>query len=94
MRRVSVACLSTTRPRVSPPSLRDLALTLHHPVCSLSLRRKAARKAAVRAAAEASAASGRGETAFTAPEYGLSEESKTPNFHTRQEEGIRKSGGA
>ena len=56
--------------------------------------RKAARKAALRAAAASSAQSGRGESAFTAPEYGVSEESKTPNFHTRQEEGLRTSGGA
>jgi hypothetical protein len=48
----------------------------------------------LRAAAAASAASGRGESAFAASEYSLSEESKTPNFHTRQEEGARRSGGA
>lgn len=48
----------------------------------------------MRAAAAASAATGRGESAFVTPDYGLSEESKTPNFHTRQEEGVRTSGGA
>ena len=55
---------------------------------------KMARKEAVRAAAQASAASGRGASAFADSEYQLSEESKTPNFHTRQEEGARRSGGA
>ena len=51
---------------------------------------KEARKAALRAAAAASATSGRGESAFDAPEYGVSEESRTPNAHSRQEEGLKK----
>ena len=55
---------------------------------------KLARKEALRAAAAASAATGRGAAAFADSEYQLSEESKTPNFHTRQEEGLRKAGGA
>ena len=55
---------------------------------------KLARKEAVRAAAQASAATGRSAAAFADSEYQLSEESKTPNFHTRQEEGLRKAGGA
>ena len=55
---------------------------------------KLARKEAVRAAAQASAQSGRGASAFADSEYQLSEESKTPNFHTRQEEGARRAGGA
>ena len=42
------------------------------------------------AAAAASATSGRGESAFDAPEYGVSEESRTPNAHSRQEEGLKK----
>ena len=46
--------------------------------------------AALRAAAAASATSGRGESAFDAPEYGVSEESRTPNAHSRQEEGLKK----
>ena len=45
-------------------------------------KEKEARKAALRAAA------------FADSEYQLSEESKTPNFHTRQDEGMRTSGGA
>ena len=51
---------------------------------------KEARKAALRAAAAASASSGRGESAFDTPEYGVSEESRTPNAHSRQEEGLKK----
>lgn len=50
---------------------------------------KAARKAALRAAAEASAKSGRGEAAFDDAAYGLSEDSRTPNAHSRQEEGLK-----
>ena len=49
---------------------------------------------ALRAAAQASAATGRGTSAFADSEYQLSEESKTPNFHTRQDEGLRKAGGS
>ena len=55
-----------------------------------ALARKAARKAAVREAAEASAKTGRGEAAFADAERGVSEESRTPNAHSRQEEGLRK----
>jgi hypothetical protein len=43
---------------------------------------------------EKSAQTGRGAAAFADSEYQLSEESKTPNFHTRQDEGMRTSGGA
>lgn len=57
-------------------------------------KEKEARKAALRAAAAQSAQTGRGAAAFADSEYQLSEESKTPNFHTRQEEGLRSSGGA
>ena len=57
-------------------------------------KEKEARKAALRAAAAQSAQTGRGASAFADSEYQLSEESKTPNFHTRQEEGLRSSGGA
>ena len=55
---------------------------------------KMARKEALRAAAQASAATGRSASAFADSEYQLSEESKTPNFHTRQDEGLRKAGGS
>ena len=55
---------------------------------------KMARKEALRAAAQASAATGRSTSAFADSEYQLSEESKTPNFHTRQDEGLRKAGGS
>lgn len=55
-----------------------------------ALARKAARKAAVREAAAASAKTGRGEAAFADAERGVSEESRTPNAHSRQEEGLRK----
>ena len=57
-------------------------------------KEKEARKAALRAAAAQSAQTGRGAAAFADSEYQLSEESKTPNFHTRQDEGMRTSGGA
>jgi len=50
---------------------------------------KAARKAALRAAAEASAKSGRGEAAFDDAAYGVSEDARTPNAHSRQEEGLK-----
>jgi len=52
-------------------------------------RQKEARKAALRAAADASAKSGRGESAFDDAAYGVSEESRTPNAHSRQEEGLK-----
>ena len=51
--------------------------------------KKEARKKALRAAAEASARSGRGEAAFADAEYGVSEEARTPNSHSRQEEGLK-----
>lgn len=51
--------------------------------------KKEARKQALRAAAEASAKSGRGEAAFADAEYGVSEEARTPNSHSRQEEGLK-----
>jgi hypothetical protein len=51
--------------------------------------KKEARKKALRAAAEASAKSGRGEAAFADAEYGVSEEARTPNSHSRQEEGLK-----
>ena len=50
---------------------------------------KERRKAAVRALAEASAKSGRGESAFEDAAYGVSEEARTPNAHSRQNEGLK-----
>lgn len=81
---LTVVCLVTVNANASDVQRQHLT----------SKHRKAARKEAVRAAAAASASTGRGESAFVTPDYGLSEESKTPNFHTRQEEGLRTSGGA
>jgi hypothetical protein len=50
---------------------------------------KEARKAALRAAADESAKTGIGGTAFEEPEFSVGDD-KSPNTHTRQDEGIRK----
>jgi hypothetical protein len=50
---------------------------------------KEARKAALRAAADQSAKTGIGGTAFEEPEFSVGDD-KSPNTHTRQDEGVRK----
>ena len=90
--RVAASAIDRRRALVTLTSLSTLALGNRSNAKDLAEAEaaKAARKAAVRAAAEASAKTGRGEAAFDDAAYGLSEEARTPNAHSRQEEGLKK----
>lgn len=90
--RVAASAVDRRRALVTLTSLSTLALGNRSNAKDLAEAEaaKAARKAAVRAAAEASAKTGRGEAAFDDAAYGLSEEARTPNAHSRQEEGLKK----
>lgn len=55
-----------------------------------ALEEKEARRNALNAAAEQIKETGADTEVFAVPEYSVPEESRTPNFHTRQDEGARK----
>eukprot|EP00877_Chromochloris_zofingiensis_P002295 jgi/Chrzof1/12066/Cz06g20050.t1 len=54
-----------------------------------ALAKKQARKAALKAAAGDIKSSGKDQQVFKSPNYSVSEEARTPNIHTRQNEGAR-----
>lgn len=92
-RRTACGSLHSTRRELAIGALFGSLVIQGHPADAKGydekLKEKEARRKALRAAASEMKSTGKDEQIFEEPEYAVAEEARTPNVHSRQNEGAR-----